>query len=119
MRKEIADRWVAALRSGTYPQGRGMLKADEGYCCYGVLALLAAEEEIRQDMRIALVSSAVKHWAGFKTILGTVTLDRDEKRVAGEWLVDDDGRTCLVSLNDAGAPFSVIADIIENHWERL
>lgn len=30
--------WLDALRSGQYPQGRGQLKAPNGFCCLGVLA---------------------------------------------------------------------------------
>lgn len=43
MNPEIKRRWVAALRSGKYPQGEpGYLKTPpfqgrEGYCCLGVL----------------------------------------------------------------------------------
>jgi hypothetical protein len=38
MNLEIAAKWVAALRSGAFEQGHGMLKNAEGkYCCLGVL----------------------------------------------------------------------------------
>jgi hypothetical protein len=35
--KEVMDKWIAALRSGQYNQGRGKLKSSNGYCCLGVL----------------------------------------------------------------------------------
>ena len=35
--KELLLKWVAALRSGKYPQTRLKLKDHEGYCCLGVL----------------------------------------------------------------------------------
>ena len=35
--RELRDEWVAALRSGDYPQGQGALKTADGYCCLGVL----------------------------------------------------------------------------------
>jgi hypothetical protein len=34
---EVKRRWIAALRSGKYPQGQGCLRKDSGYCCMGVL----------------------------------------------------------------------------------
>jgi hypothetical protein len=35
---ELKQRWVEALRSGQYPQGKGLLKNYESeYCCLGVL----------------------------------------------------------------------------------
>jgi hypothetical protein len=38
MKKELKDKWVAALRSDKYTQGREKLRTDDGsYCCLGVL----------------------------------------------------------------------------------
>lgn len=33
---EFLDRWIAALRSGTYTQAQGGLRRPEGFCCLGV-----------------------------------------------------------------------------------
>lgn len=43
MNTELARKWVAALRSGKYEQGRGRLysKIDDTYCCLGVLCKVA------------------------------------------------------------------------------
>lgn len=38
--------WVAALRSGEYPQGYGALWNNKGYCCLGVLTDLAVKAGI-------------------------------------------------------------------------
>jgi len=37
MKKNVAKKWVKALRSGKYKQSREMLKNSGGYCCLGVL----------------------------------------------------------------------------------
>ena len=39
MNKELKEKWLTALRSGKYNQGRGRLYsiADNSYCCLGVL----------------------------------------------------------------------------------
>jgi len=40
MNPELKAKWIAALRSGDYRQGRGMLKSvyrEDTYCCLGVL----------------------------------------------------------------------------------
>lgn len=38
MNAELKAKWVAALRSGEYRQGQGVLKTSKGeYCCLGVL----------------------------------------------------------------------------------
>lgn len=37
MKKEIADKWVEALRSGRYKQCKSWLRDNDGFCCLGVL----------------------------------------------------------------------------------
>jgi hypothetical protein len=38
MNQEIKKKWIEALRSGDYKQGRGWLRDHDGnYCCLGVL----------------------------------------------------------------------------------
>ena len=37
MNKSIKKKWVAALRSGEYQQGQGLMCHEGKYCCLGVL----------------------------------------------------------------------------------
>lgn len=37
MKKELKERWIAALRSGDYSQSLGCLQDHNGWCCLGVL----------------------------------------------------------------------------------
>lgn len=38
MNRELTEKWIGALRSGKYQQGKGYLRANNGtYCCLGVL----------------------------------------------------------------------------------
>lgn len=39
--KKLKERWIAALRSGEFKQGRAALFKDGKYCCLGVLAVQA------------------------------------------------------------------------------
>lgn len=49
MPKELKAKWVAALRSGEYKQGIGAMRsADDGYCCLGVLEMVA-EGKVETD----------------------------------------------------------------------
>lgn len=41
MDAELKAKWVKALRSGEFKQARGFLQKDGGYCCLGVLCLIA------------------------------------------------------------------------------
>jgi hypothetical protein len=40
----LKEKWITALRSGEFRQGREVLKRDGTYCCLGVLAEIAAPE---------------------------------------------------------------------------
>lgn len=35
--QKLKDKWVTALRSGEYTQGRGGLRINDTFCCLGVL----------------------------------------------------------------------------------
>lgn len=56
---------VAALRSGKYPQGRGMLKQVTpdgtalGYCCMGVMCEVAMEHGVAIETALVPVNDAV------------------------------------------------------------
>lgn len=36
MKKSFQKKWIEALLSDKYPQTRGVLRSDRGYCCLGV-----------------------------------------------------------------------------------
>jgi hypothetical protein len=104
MKKEIADKWIADLRSGP-KQGRGYLQDMEGgYCCLGRLhVVLGLPVDNKNNTRRKYLSSEAVELAGMKP-----------KNRTGRF--DDDA---LVSLNDNGFTFDEIADIIEEKWEEL
>lgn len=41
MKKTLKLKWIAALRSGAYKQGKGRLRRGDSYCCLGVLCEVA------------------------------------------------------------------------------
>ena len=117
MKKEIADMWVKALRSGKYGQAQGRLaEAGNSFCCLGVLCSLAPQEvgEFIGDLFIYTNSEGneagereklprpVREWSGVKGSYG----ERFTK-------------FSLADLNDYGKTFAEIADIIESEWELL
>lgn len=129
MNKNIKKRWVAALRSGDYQQGRFYLqtidKHGSRFCCLGVLCDLAEQDGVVEqaepfasedgekihlvyndpsptgvDGRTASVlPRAVQKWSG---------LDSAQPVLHGRHEAYD-----LIGLNDSGASFECIADIIE------
>lgn len=47
MNQDIKRKWVEALRSGEYKQGKGALRdQDDNFCCLGVLCDLASKEGV-------------------------------------------------------------------------
>lgn len=129
MKKEIKERWVAALRSGDYPQGTGFLQAIDKYgsrfCCLGVLCDLAEQDGvIKQAEPLANVNGNEVHVTyndSSPTAINGKTASLLPRPVQ-EWsgldstypLLSGGGRFyALIDLNDEGTPFEEIADIIE------
>lgn len=116
MKKEIAMKWVEALRSGKYRQGRGELRTkDNRFCCLGVLCEITKDktnvdwswpsdlyDPLCFDGKYTALPESVRVLAGMKSISG----DLSETK-------------CLASLNDAGMSFKEIADLIEKEYEGL
>ena len=105
MNAEIKARWLEALRSGKYQQGRYVLRtADNTYCCLGVLCdLLDPSKWTKGDITIpGGYYWQYEGWGGSlplmaKTGLGADTLNR------------------LIKLNDVGTGFEPIAQWIEEN----
>ena len=56
MKKRVLTKWLKALRSGKYKQGRGALcqidkKGTESFCCLGVLCDLYNKEQRRNKKK--------------------------------------------------------------------
>lgn len=130
MRKGIAEKWVAALRSGEYEQTTGFLQTKDGYCCLGVLCDLH-QRETGDGEWLPLGIGDAPHTQCYRDDLG---VDGEYRPPPGvrEWadMEDDpcvlarhpDGsveREELVSLNDDGFSFAQLADLIEEQWESL
>lgn len=103
MKKEIADKWVTALRSGKYKQGRFTLKKGDTYCCLGVLCEISGH--YYNPMSI-VPTQAIANWAGLVERNGFIELKR--------------GSLTLIRLNDdRRRSFKHIAAFIERNWKRL
>lgn len=132
MNVDIAKKWVAALRSGEYRQGRGMLETPKGHCCLGVLCDLAVKEGVivadrgldpdgivYYDAVYTLPSDKVAEWAGVGRgadgrMGWTVSTPSNFAFGDVEWARD---RISLAALNDSGEfTFDEIADLIEKEY---
>ena len=129
MNKDLKKRWIAALKSGDYKQGRSRLNQNNQFCCLGVLCDLLADDGLiskelsQKDSTLFLydndssgLTDQVQSISGINSSLGTIQLNDQVMEI----LPDKDNREMLGNsyaklafLNDRGIPFSTIADIIE------
>jgi hypothetical protein len=119
MNKEIKDKWLKALRSGEYKQGRLFLRAtDDGvdsYCCLGVLAneCLYGKwdkwEEFSDKANDKLIWSYnnERYATGPFKLPNSFTSYLDIKK--------EDWVHILSGMNDSGKTFEEIADWIEEN----
>ena len=100
---EFKKKWVAALRSGEYKQGMGLLKGEDwnggpfSYCCLGVACEVAGCKNIDGPF--------IRKGAGIRGITKLPKI-----------LIGDDGLPDkLAKMNDFGKSFKQIANWIEKN----
>lgn len=138
MHKEIAEKWVSALRSGEYQQGTGALVNHDmgngdilGHCCLGVLCEIAVKEGAgvekigptersnRDDYEEYSYYAGVEFDKADALLPASVMAWSGMRTSDGGHETPDGGSGSLASMNDGGASFVEIADFIENHYEEL
>jgi hypothetical protein len=115
VKKEWAIKWVSALRSGKYKQGKNELRNKDRFCCLGVLCDLSK------------TGTWVSEKQGSTGYLGRQGALPDEViKVTGMNSCAGRIDTCsaaLIDLNDGTLEkqysFNEIADTIEMFWEEL
>ncbi len=117
MNQEIKEKWLEALRSGDYEQGKYCLSSEGKYCCLGVLCDIAikegvtiktetkpqdADEDPRKyklfDGQKSYLPGSVMNWAGLESQDPTIE-DNDLSEHNDDYEKD----------------FKKIADLIEKH----
>lgn len=130
MKKEVAMKWVAALRSGKFKQGHGVLHSGDKFCCLGVLCDISGQGEWVVDsvgangysvagegMCKGVLHDQVQKWSG------VINWD-------GKYLDKKTGKHFKLSQwNDLGyskdtsvakpQTFEQIANWIEKNWKAL
>lgn len=145
MKKSVAEKWIAALRSKKYRQGQKLLKfkSPRGvtrHCCLGVLCEIYQKERRAKGMKTLPAASfkpdgkyddgvpAGSRICEFDTFYAT--LPSRVVKWAGmvsdegvfetpEILPDSTSGESLVQLNDGGFNFEEIADAIEARVDEL
>ena len=121
MKADIKQRWIDALRSGKYEQGRGALRTGDTFCCLGVLCDIHKPE----GWKFCQGGGDVARQWGYEDFNGdgerNDVLPPHVKRWAGLELQSpeikklDGYAASLANLNDNGTTFAEIADLIETH----
>jgi hypothetical protein len=144
MKKEIAKKWVRALRSGKYKQAKSVLKTKTKkglvrHCCLGVLCELYQNDckrKKKKGLRVAEVeaygydvpkTNTVFNFSGDPTVLPEAVRSwarlQDDfggfRKEDTEFELKDTICRNLAALNDNGAKFEKIADIIEANVTNL
>ena len=112
MVSENGKKWLAALRSGNYVQGKGTLCKDGAYCCLGVACNLyqkdvgnlsvspsSVDGRLRFDQESATLPTKVRLW---------LRVDHNPRVM---W---KDSAITVAQLNDAGVSFMEIAQLLED-----
>jgi hypothetical protein len=112
MKPEIKQKWIEALRSGEYDQGKHYLRnTGNQYCCLGVLCdIYSKETEVEWDDTLAKDGRFCYQFLNASGYLPIEVQHWAEIEYHGGWV--DPGRS-LTYLNDSGESFETIAQKIE------
>lgn len=127
MKKNVAKKWISALRSGSYKQIRNTLKKvknnqEESFCALGVLCDIYQKEHPKKPLLETKTYERTK--TGNVVAIGgtTDTLPDKVQKWAGLERGDvflHSAGSCIPELNDRGVSFKKIADFIEKDQEVL
>lgn len=132
MKKEIANVWSKALRSGKYKQGRAALASQRedgswSYCCLGVLCEVGKRkgvdlEILKRERGYSVrkfysghdtdLPPEIKNWSGMESREGRYK--NKHGSIRSLTIFNDGNNKGVVSRS-----FEEIADIIDEHWRLL
>ena len=138
MKADIAEKWVAKLRSGDIEQSHSALgRVDGTRCCLGVLCDIAVEENIipspsahtntrgtklfygLENPGGGYLPAEVQKWAGMKTRSGHIYV-KDSIESLNYMLFGENKYVSLADANDSELiSFNQIADAIVTYKEML
>jgi len=111
-RAELIEKWLEALESGEYKQGKNTLvNSRDGYCCLGVLCKVAELNGIiKADEYVGM-------YALPKFMCKKVNMDTDgDFQIAVPYKGND--YATLAQMNDSGIRFKTIAKVIREQLKE-
>lgn len=126
MLNENARKWVAALRSGEYNQCQMRLHIEgDGYCCLGVACEVFIKEGgkltkfIQEDPNHLRTGNIASYDGSYGVLPKSVTKWLGLAHPDGQYIDKMSKISGLTDLNDCGATFKEIADLIESEPKGL
>ena len=111
---------VKALRSGKYAQVRGCLRKDNRFCCLGVACDISGLYEWLKNKHLIHRKIDFWYYLGSTQVMPREVMDyygfADSN---GQYNLLKDIYATLTDMNDGGATFKEIADIIEKEPEGM
>ncbi len=125
IRPDIKKRWINALRSGDYEQSSGQLQDTIGYCCLGVLCDVVKYDVGLDwefvsgdgpyfDGEMSLLPHSVWNYVTDGLHLPSSPTTKCDFNVENHLFDHYDSEASLAEINDEGASFEEIAQIIED-----
>lgn len=111
MKPEIKAKWLEALRSGNYEQGKGALRRQQSFCCLGVLCDLHAKETGEQWEEEAEAEHNVRMYLGEPNYLPEEVMEWAELQSPNPPV--GASNLFIANHNDQGKTFPEIANLIE------
>jgi hypothetical protein len=108
--KAFTEKWLEALRSGDYPQGKDWLFDGEGYCCLGVACMLIGHIDV-DLLEGHSVPSEIKEALVGKEFPQELLTDPDAQKVFNP--MDADLIQNLMAFNDGYASWSSEIDLLK------
>lgn len=118
MKAEVKTLWLTALRSGEYAQGSQRLRrSNDTFCCLGVLCDLAVKAGVIEEGVQEFTSSSYQYGSsGNSAFLPSEVAKWADVDRFGQKYDDVDVAYDLAKMNDDGATFADIAEVIEAHF---
>ena len=106
MKEALKKKWVEALRSGEFRQGKGKLRITDRYCCLGVLLEIdgSVAYSKKHGWHFRGSGERVAEWNSYFT--------SEYRRALNITLSTE---RILARMNDDGTPFDEIANYLETH----
>lgn len=125
MNKEIKQKWINALVSGKYQQGKGKLCRDNKYCCLGVLAEelgVLGDYPESDPQGLHSIDGKLATYRVIPTASGWKSHSVLTAKIRKEVGLSMEDQDLLIDMNDGigkfwgnSKPFSQIADWIEEN----